>query len=273
MKMRATLILYLAPLIPAPCLAETIAYSWSSDIYGGDEIVYEIVLETGQATPLGVVNGRDIDGGCSLPDGRVVGIDGYNAEYWQMLPTGQLLGAPIMAGVDAGMCFDVTSDTLYATSAGTMSDPSRTFLYSVDPDDGTTSLIGVEVDYYTSALAINFAGEAFAIDNTFTNRLYSVDLDTGQLTPGPTIHRPSGGTILGTGGAAFAPDGTLWFTRPTYGEIYKLDPITGLATYVSTISVQQPGYRWNFLAIPIPEPTTAGLLMLASCMLRCRKRS
>ena len=247
----------LAALTAGTAAADTIGYSWVSSIFGGNRQLYEIVLETGVATPLGVIAGLDLDGGCALPDGRIVAIDGFNAEYWELLPGGQLVGQPSMNGVDAGMHYDTTTDTLYAISGGQQHNFESSLLYRVDPNTGATTLIGEDPDHYAEGLAINAQGEAFAIDLTFRQILWRVDLNTGRLSIATFVTQPQGRSLFG-GGLAFAPDGTLWMSNCNRGELYRIDIETGVATYVSRINAHRQGFWWNFLAIPLADPTPPG---------------
>lgn len=250
----------------------TLAYSWSDAFSGGDRILYEIVLETGLATPVHFVGGQSIEGAAALPDGRIVGLDPWNEKYWQMMPTPALISQPSLTGVDAGMDYDVTSDTLYALTGGTFSHFESAYLYALDPDTGAPELIGFDLAHYADSIAISPSGQAFAADRVFKHRLYQVNLTTGQLVPGPPIRTPTGSLILGGGGLAFSEDGTLWMLDADSGAIRQVDPSTGIATYVSTISVHESGYEWESLAIPIPEPSAFACLALGALFLRRRAR-
>jgi outer membrane protein assembly factor BamB len=248
----------------------TLAYSWLDISSGGNRFLYEIVLETGQATVVHHVPGQYIEGAAILPDGRMVGVDSQNDEYWQMMPTPTLLGQPSLTGVDAGMEYDVTSDTLYALTGGTFSHFESAYLYELDPDTGAPELIGYDLSHYADSLAISPAGQAYAADRVFDHRLYKVDLTSGQLVPGPPIRTPTGDLILGGGGLAFSEDSTLWMLDANDGTIFELDPSSGVATYVSTISVHRSGFNWRCLAIPIPEPSAFALFALGALTLRRR---
>jgi len=167
--------------------------------------------------------------------------------------------------VDAGMTYDTTTDTLYAISGGQPHDFESSLLYSLDVDTGETTLIGEDTLHYASSLAINANGEAYALDATFSDRLYSVDLASGLLSPTAALTTSPPGMTLRSGGLAFAPDGTLWATSNSMPRrVFRVDPETGVATYVSDISAHQPGFRWDFLAIPIPAPSTLSLCALGA---------
>jgi outer membrane protein assembly factor BamB len=198
-----------------------------------------------------------------------VAIDGYNADYWQMYPTPQRLGTPSLAGVDAGMHYDASTGALYAISGGTFTRYESAYLYRIDPDTGSSTLIGYDLDHYAQSLAISPTGDAIAIDGVFENLLYHVDIETGQLTPGPRIRSPYGSSLFIGSGMAYAPDGTLWITDAFTGRIYRLNPTTGVATHVSTIDVHPSGgWPWQFLAIPVPEPSSLSMLLLGVLLVR-----
>jgi hypothetical protein len=251
-----------------PAGARTLAYSWSDNFTGGDKILYEIVLETGLARPMHFVAGRSIEGGAGLPDGRIVGIDVESDRYWQLMPTPQPISTTYLTGVDAGLHYDVTRDSLFALTGGTLSHFESAYLYRIDPDTGSRTFIGSDLEHYADSIAISPTGQAYAADRVFQHRVYEVDLVSGQLIPGPHIRTSTGGYLPGGGGLAYASDGTLWLLESRRGEIYQLDPTTGIATYVSRISVHQSGFSWGFLAIPIPEPTTFACLALGAFSLR-----
>ncbi len=235
----------------------TMAYGWVADTFGGNDRVYEIELETGIARLLGFAPGRDLDGGLVLPDGRVMAIDGFNREYWELWPEQTQRGTPLLAGVDAGMAYDETTDTVYAISSGTFQNFESSFLYRVNPETGQTTFIGGDSVHYADGLAIDAKGNAYGLDLVFRSRLYSVNLQNGRLTTIATVRTAGGQVLTDGGGLAFGPDGTLWFTQSRSGEIWRLDPQTGIATFESRIDAHQNGFRWNFLAVS-PRPLIPG---------------
>ncbi len=261
----------LLSVVPA-AWGETVAYTWSPHSDDGENWFYEVDIETGHATPLYTIPGRDLESAAALPDGRIVGMDSSNREYWQLLPTGERIGTPHVVGVDVGMEYDFSTDTLYALTGGTWSHFESAYLYRVDPHTGESSLVGYDLDHYADSLAIGADGIAYAADNVFQKRLYRVDLETGQLIPGPRIRTATGSEIVGGGGLAFDQEGTLWMTQSRTGRIYRLDPDTGLARWQATISAHDAGAQWASLAIPIPEPSTMALLLLGTAMVDRRKK-
>ncbi len=229
----------------ATAAADTLGYVWASPIFGGEGVFVEIVLETGEASLLDVIEGLDLDGGCALPDGRIVAIDGFNREFWELLPDPHLVGEPLMAAVDAGMYYDVSSKTLYAISGGTFPDPTSTYLYRINPNTGASTFIGFDSRFYANSLAINPDGQAIAIDSVFTETVFNIDLATGRLTPIGTLSPPRNFIR----GIAFAPDGTLWGVSSANGNpIFTIDTETWELTQVSRVPV---GRRFQFLAIPL----------------------
>ena len=231
--------------LSATAAADTIGYVWVAPVFGGEGELLEVVLETGEVTSLGVIDGKDLDGACALPDGRIVAIDEWNAEFWELLPDPHMVGRPNLAGVDAGMYFDVSSDTLYALSGGTFSDFTSSYLYRVDPDTGRTTFIGRDLRWFTDSLTISPDGEAIVIDSVFTEGVFNIDLATGRLTPIGTLS-PAGAGIRGL---AFGPDGTLWGVSGRNGNrVFTIDTQTWELTEVSRIPV---GRRFQFLAIPL----------------------
>jgi len=242
---------------------DIIGYSIQSN---GNQHLYRINFTSGIATDLGLVNFADGEGVAMNGAGTIYAVGGTVNELWDVTtPPGSLIGATgAMSGIDAGM--DSFGGSLYAASANFGS----TELYSVDPNTGLASSIGVG-QYFGDNLAIDNAGNAFAADWIFTDSLYTVDLATGA------------GTLVGTlnvgdpsqqAGSDFGVDGNLYMFLGN-GDWYTVDTGTGAATLGGTIQLVTGGplTACEGLAMnPVPEPGTFVVVAAAIAGLALRRR-
>jgi hypothetical protein len=237
-----------------------IGYSISSN---GDDHLYEINFSSGIATDLGLVGLDDGEGMAMGANGTIYAVGGTVPELWDVTtPPGSLIGATSQfAGIDSGMDMNNSDGMLYVVS-GNFDDTS---LYTVDPTNGTTNLVGAGV-YFGDNLAISDSGVAYATDWIFNNATYTVDLATGSAT----LVGALGFQLSQQAGSDFATDGNLYVLLGS-GEWYTIDTGTGAATLGGTIrdAAGAPLTGFEGLAMnPVPEPATyagmgIGIVILA----------
>lgn len=237
---------------------DTFGYSVQSD---GDDNLYRINLNTGDATPIGPVGHDDLEG-LSFQPGTGVLFGGNN---WldEVLVT---INTTTGAATTVGELFLGQGDVITNLGLGFCNDGSLWMatmwpgdFYSVDPTTGLATSIGPQgID--VTGLAC-WDGVMYGLGGDHADNLVTIDLSTGAATNvGPLVN-----VSLFQGGIAFAPDGTLWGIEEE-GTIFTINPSTGYATVVATTLDD-----FESLAI-VPEPATVSLLGLgALALLRRRK--
>jgi hypothetical protein len=239
-----TAVLFLAA-GPAGSLAPTgqRAYSVRSDV---DDTLYEVDLETGLATSVGVTGFSDVEGLTFGPDGVLYGVD----DVTDVLVTIDLAtGAGTSVGplgvnvTDTGLTFDAAGDLFMSTDA-----PAPETLYRLDPATGAATAVGPQGQDVTGLAAD--ATTIYGLGGDGTNNLVTVDPATGAATPvGPLTN-----VTLSDGGIDFDSDGTLWGMQDVGSTIFTIDPATGTATVVSTANdgtVDLPGFEGLAIAPPL----------------------
>jgi hypothetical protein len=279
-----------------PVDAGPIGYSVRADT--GDRI-FVIDLETGKALDYGQVKfGPE---GLAIFDGAVFGVDGDQSSsphlLWDVTPSGpatwswDTVGTVIgptgpRLGFDAGLAEDRFGNLYNIQGAHSYVSPEST-LYRIDRTTGAATFVG-QAGVYADSLAINASGMAFAVDGKVTDSLYQVDLLTGALT---LVGSLGLGDALMHTGLSFDPDGTLWMistgVSAAPSQIFRIDPATGAATFVTIVAVDLPGVgtfgKNGFQSLAIaggsgtemvhtPEPGTLWLVGVAGLGLFRRRR-
>ncbi len=219
--------------------------------------LYSIDAATGVATDLGRLNFDDA-GGLSFIGNTLFAIGGSRDELWHITTApGTLVGATgERAGSDAGLDYNVVNGLLYNYNT----DSGAGSLYTIDPATGAATLVG-SGNRFLDGLAINSAGQAFAIDGAFSGALYSLDLTTGAST----LIGSLGVSVRAQFGLTFA-DGTL-YGLSSNGQLYSFNTATGAATFLANTSCGgQQCADWEGLAAvqaaKVSEPTSLALLGL-----------
>jgi hypothetical protein len=178
---------------------------------------------------------------------------GYNRSTSSLYTIDTTNGATTLVGTNGlsdaeSLTFDATGATMYIANGSD--------LYSMNPADASTSLIGSistapdgltvsPVPLNVMGLGLVPAGSIFSIDS---GSLYLVD----PVAPSATFI----GSVSADETLAFAPSGVLY--GHTSGAFYEID----LATLTSTFVQSTPDQLVFASAIPpIPEPATWALLL------------
>ena len=203
---------------------------------------------TGVFTPLGP--SPNIFGMGFAPDGTLYGTDSQTPTgAWKIDPSsGNVTPLPSLGIPESATGSTVGSDGLiYAVS----SDPNAIF-YSIDPTTTPTLVvndIGSAFAFQSDGLAV-FANGVFYTDTggTLNDILEAVDPGTGiatQIGTGMGVQIFAGASING-----------IIYGAGSDGNLYTIDPITGLATNPVPIST---GPDFVFALASVPEPSTTML--------------
>ena len=152
------------------------------------------------------------------------------------------------SGVDHDLALDPTTDVLYALHGAELFDTSASWLYTISQDTWLPTLVGSDRSVFTDSIAINRRGEAFAIDSVFEQRLYSVDLATGDLSSIATIDIPFCCGVSGLNAAIDFDDQNddlLWMviggTRSNFSRVFTIDVASGETTFIANLDPVIPG--------------------------------
>lgn len=212
---------------------------------GGDDHLYQLDLSTGQLTDLGLCVAENIEALDILPDGRIIGVDGYIDDVWEFTdPPGRFVGQTgPRYGVDAGLSWDAVRSVLYNLNGADTFDFYHTWIYAIDADTGQATYVSENEDIYVNGLAIDENGVAWVADNVFTEHFFRMNLQTGALTLIGNLHTGHPGSIH----MDFDCEGTLWATTSSsttaLDRIYTIDTATGHATLVATFEWGSAGFR------------------------------
>jgi hypothetical protein len=219
---------------------------YNSAIYpGGDDHLYQVDLSTGRLTDVGFIGAANIEAIDILPDGTIIGMDGYIDDVWELNDRpGRLIGQTgFRYGVDAGLSYHPLRGKLYNLNGAENFDITHSWIYEINPDTGQATYVSQNSNIYVEALAISDDGVAYAADNVFTDNFYSVNLDTGAMTFIGHLETLSPSGIH----MDFDCEGTLWATTATSttapDRIYRINPATGQASLSATFEYGSGGFR------------------------------
>ena len=174
-------------------------------------------------------------------------------------------GQPIQI---ADLAVQPSTGVLYGISATASGDASAAGnLYTISTFTGAATLVGATGDFFGSiAFAPNGTLYMHSADlvgpNVVNPSLKTLSLiDAHTLTSVPTTAFP------GALGIRF--DGTIFAGEGDDGQIYMLNPITGLATVVGNTGLNFVG---DLAFAPIPEPGTLGLFAIGLLAIARRAR-
>lgn len=148
-------------------------------------------------------------------------------------------------GTEAGAAYDPTTSTIFNVQSDEEADSLVTALYRIPAEPPTDEngdvidgplveeLVGTTEGIYVDGLAIDSEGNAFASDFRLTDSLYSVDLETGDLSLVGSFGLDF--DVNEDSGLDFAPDGTLYGITED-ANLYTIDTETGAATFVAEIT-------------------------------------
>lgn len=242
--------------------AQTIAFGVNSDRRGntGEDELLRINLESGVATSIdsgsiekagvGTIYG-DIEA-LALSSGNILfGADDqtktllrFNVQSGAVTPAanGQRgnLGLPVGLGPEFNFDFGMTfacDGTLYLSSDGKRS------LYRVNISTGSAERVGAEGGLGAQITGLAARGDRlYGLGASGDEGLWTIDTSTGRAT---LIGRLGAGLSVSDGDLAFDTQGRLWGIndRSDIGangepsQIFRIDPLTGAATLVSTTAV------------------------------------
>ena len=211
----------------------------------------------GSQGPVGSITGLAYDGnhdvlyGCSPSNNSLYTLDPGTGLATLVGPTG-------FSNIN-GLAYDPATDTLYCT------DLNNNVLFTVDVATGAGTLIGT----ISGAGAIEGLGFDPATDTLYglddiSDRVYRLDTTTAVATPLPN---PVGRSGLWRGLSWDSEQGVLWATTVNPGELHRVDPATGVGSFIgSPLSfVQGLAFRDGsdpfVLTIPgpCPGPATASV--------------
>ncbi len=214
--------------VGGPCSGVTkptpsgIAYTVSDFSKFVDDFLYQIDLNTGALTQIGVTGFLNIEALSFSPGGVLYGIDDTNDNLLTInVNTG--------AGTVVGPTFNVDDGAIAFDSNGNLwgADGSNGALYSIDPATGAATNLGATVDIV-------------GMDALGTT-LYAIDDDNNSLCtlnpPSPTCTTVGTGTFgfgdVGDGGLAFDCTGNLFWIDDDADALFSLDPATGIPVLIA----------------------------------------
>lgn len=140
-----------------------------------------------------------------------------------------------------------TSTSLYGFTAANLSN-----MYSVDGGNATATLVGstgggVPMGYFSISTKDPALYIAAAPDGTTNATLYTVDTSTGAIS----VVGSTGVTGIDAMGNV---NGTLYATSDTTGNLYSINPSTGVATLITALSNIGSNFVYGLAEVtPVPE--------------------
>lgn len=237
--LRDRLLVGLMALLPLSALAEPVGYAV------GDLDLYRLDVGTGQATRVGPIGYRDVEGLAISPDGQLYGVSDAGTGSPTSTLTDFLLaidpvtgaGTPIgqlgLSGQGVG-AFNDLDYGLAITCDGRMwlSSDTTSQLWEVNPSTGGTRLVG-NLGARVSGLAA-YGNQLYGVSVVGAEGLYAINRDTAQATLMGSLGLPD--TVYDAG-LDFDAQGRLWVTidyltpptgiPPLRNDVSRLDPATG----------------------------------------------
>jgi hypothetical protein len=254
--LRDLLLAGLMALLPLSALAEPVGY-----VVGFDRL-YRVDLATGQATSIGLIGFRDVEGLALDANGTLYGVADATAEGGGSLTDflvrintasgeGTLIG-PLsgLGGAGPGGNLDYGL-TLTCDGRLWLSSDTTRQLWEVNPANAVTRLVG-NTAQTISGLA-GLGNQLYGVSVESGPSLYSIDSNTAQAT---LIGALNVGGDVADAGLDFDASGRLWAAldpEPIELEasrFVRIDPITGAGTVVSTSSVAEVGMEGLAIAAP-----------------------
>lgn len=178
------------------------------------------------------------------------------------------IGEGISQTFEGGLAFQPGTDNLYGIGRNTISDENQLFL--VDPNNGSTTLVGSNSDFLLDLNGLAFApdGRLYTIaSDTFIGdeyRLFEVDPTNGLLTE-------LGGLGIGTSGTAgfdISDDGTGYFVEDS--GLYRIDLTSATATFIGETGFSDFGSL--VVVSKVPEPSSAFFLAFGLLVAGAKRR-
>lgn len=243
--MRLTvLIILFTLLVPSHALAVK-AYAVADDNFEYPDHLVEIDLDTGDFQSFGqiadpyigiegmAISANDIIYGADDNTKTLVQIDISDARALPVANANQNFGfGHVQENHDYGMTFACDGRLLLAVK-------HNQGLYQVNPESGKATLIGQTGHNFTSLASWN--NRLYAVASGDMN-LYEVNPETAETSLVGSLGNLGGGVELYGSGMSFDADGQLWLIinlrlsdplNPLQSRIFKVDPETGQAEYIS----------------------------------------
>ncbi|MFC4819966.1 choice-of-anchor J domain-containing protein [Dokdonella ginsengisoli] len=230
---------------------------WYFDIYGG--YLVNTNLDDSLSSIRGYPAGRTITGADFIDDNfnQLLALDGWTGELLAYAPIGSgfaselVLGALDMSYDEtlSGLKQDPTTGVIYLAS----SNGQGSRLWRVDPATLTKTLVG-PIDTAPGILSMDFDddGRLYGLDAVL-DALFAIDKTSGAATPIGSLGISTGGMIPSL---AFDPGSRTWYlgaiVSGNFGQLYTVDPLTGQATYLSTLSIGGLGAQIGAMALAHP---------------------
>lgn len=216
---------------------------WYFDIFGG--YLVNTNLDDSLSSIRGYPHFRTITGADFLNDdfSRLLALDGWTGELLSYAPVDgsgfaseQVLGTFDLSFDEtlSGLKQDPTTGVIYMAS----SNGQGSRLWRVDPVSLTKSLVG-PIDAAPGILSMDFDndGRLYGLDIVL-DALVAIDKTSGAAAPIGSLGVSTGGMISAL---AFDPADGIWYLGTVasgiFGQLYTVDPLTGHAQYLSTLSI------------------------------------
>ncbi|OAN18006.1 hypothetical protein A3K86_03545 [Photobacterium jeanii] len=221
--------------------------------------LYSIDFATGTGTAIGgigAVGFNDVEG-ISFFGSTLYGIDD-SSNSLITIDTATGVGTSV-----GGLGVSITNPGFAISSSGLAIAGDNNDLWTVDLTTGAATSLNSSVGFDLEGLT--FLGEVLFGVDTSEDSLYTINTMTGVATL-----VGAGGTLTGLSPeAALATDGISLFAADDDGDYFKIDPLTGAATIITTSGTDVEG-----LTIRVPEPATLfGMGLLSLCLVRRKVRS
>lgn len=262
-KLLSTMTLMISLIMVSPTHADLIGVQQGSPTVTSN--VYRIDTTTGAWTLIGNSGILSLNSLALTPDGtyyatggitgsqQLVTIDPNTGAATVIAPITTAVGLTFIAGLAAG-----TDGTLYG--AMVPSGATNSSLYTINRTTGVATVVGSTNAVSIQALDWNDAnGTLYGFNGNGTQAargLRTIDTATGNST----LIGPAGGSSINMQTIAFLPDGTLWGAGSGTGQLYTIDPLTGVATQ-KFVGVQPviPSLRGIEYLAPVPVPAAIWL--------------
>lgn len=204
--------------------AAPFAYTADGDTVGGN--LYRIDLASNTLTTVGAITGTEIEGLAFGPGPVLYGIVEGGTDLLSLNTTTAAVSVVGALGVSVdnhGMSYCQDTSSMYLANDGGE-------LYTVNLATGAATLVGIDLNYFPTALTCTQAGVLFAISD-FSDSLYTVNRTTGQATLVGAL-----GINIADGGLARNGTQLIMVSDNSPANLYQLNPTTGVASLITQLN-------------------------------------